>query len=129
MDSGQHPDSRHHSEDEDHKSPSLLVDSSGQRYRKHIYNRLGLFIIIFILDHSGIIKASLTIPTSTFALNLDDNDIPFIEDSANTVIEGSKHQMTIGTSSKSVFKFPNIDIVHCSRIGAKQTYSQLQLQT
>lgn len=74
LDSVQHPDSRH-SEDEDHKSPSLSVDSSGQ---------------------SGIIKASLTIPTSTFALNLDDNDIPFIEDTANTVIEGSKHQMTIG---------------------------------
>lgn len=31
MESGQHPDSRH-PETDDHKSPSLSVDSSGQRY-------------------------------------------------------------------------------------------------
>lgn len=46
---------------------------------------------------SGVIKASLTIPTSSFALNLDDSDIPFIEDSTNSLTEVSKHQMTIGT--------------------------------
>ena len=46
-----------------------------------------------ILESSGILKASLTIPTSSFALNLDDSDIPFIEDN-NNLTEGSKHQLS-----------------------------------
>ncbi|KAK6620475.1 hypothetical protein RUM44_006876 [Polyplax serrata] len=45
-------------------------------------------------ENSGILKASLTIPTSSFTLNLDDSDIPFIEDS-NNLSESSKHQMTM----------------------------------
>lgn len=48
-----------------------------------------------MLFFSGIVKASLTIPTSSFNLNLDDSDIPYMEDS-NNVNEGSKHQMTLG---------------------------------
>ncbi|GLV35356.1 Rho GTPase activating protein at 102A [Carabus blaptoides fortunei] len=55
-----------------------------------------------LLDNSGVITASLKIPVQTsqqaMSLNLDDSDIPYIEDSSGYgyLMEGSKQQMTIG---------------------------------
>lgn len=63
--------------------------------------KLNIMIVINFLNCftcSGILKASLTIPTSSFTLNLDDSDIPFIEDS-NNLSESSKHQMTMSKNT------------------------------
>lgn len=54
-----------------------------------------------LLDNSGVITASLKIPVQSghqpMSLNLDDADIPYIEDgSCNYSSEGRKQQMTIG---------------------------------
>lgn len=63
-----------------------------------------------VSDSSGVITASLKIPvpgagsgagansTQSFALNLDDADIPFIEDGTGymTTDSGATQQMTIG---------------------------------
>lgn len=49
----------------------------------------------YTLDKSGIITASLTIPVQSSTLNVDDNDIPYIEDGSSLGYDG-KQQMTIG---------------------------------